>query len=48
MFSIKYRDFLIEIEKQRKSKSLFYNIQINEIFKSATSENISVVENINF
>ena len=40
MFSIKYRDFLIEIEKQRKSKSLFYNIQINEIFKSAifTSE----------
>ena len=29
MFSIKYRDFLIE--KQRKSKSLFYNTQINEI-----------------
>ena len=31
MFSIKYRDFLIEIEKQQKSKSLFYKIQINEI-----------------
>ena len=25
------RDFLIEIEKQWKSKSLFNNIQINEI-----------------
>ena len=31
MFSIKYRDFLIEIKKQRKSKTLFYNIQITVI-----------------
>ena len=31
MFALKYRDFLIEIKKQRKSESLFYNIQINEI-----------------